>query len=54
VVLEVAAALGVPCVVGLGFGHTPANLTWPFGGRAKLDGERGEIRLFEPGVEVAS
>jgi muramoyltetrapeptide carboxypeptidase len=53
VVLEVARALGVPCVAGLRFGHTPSNLTWPFGGRATIDGERGEIRMLEPGVEVA-
>jgi len=54
VVLEVARNLGVPCAVGLGFGHSPSNLTWPFGGRASIDGERGEIRMLESGVEVSS
>jgi len=54
VVLEIARTLRVPCVAGLGFGHTPSNSTWPFGGRASIDGERGEIRMLELGVKAAT
>jgi len=54
VFFEVAQDFGVPCVAGLAFGHSPSNLTWPIGGRASIDGERGEIRMLEKGVEVAS
>jgi muramoyltetrapeptide carboxypeptidase len=42
--------LGVPVVFGLPFGHCPPNLTWPLGVRARLDGERGELHILEPGV----
>jgi hypothetical protein len=27
-----------------------ANLAWPFGARAELDAERGELRILEHGV----
>ena len=53
-VIETARALAVPCVTGLAFGHSATNLTWPFDGRATIDGERGEIRLLESGVEFSS
>jgi len=49
---ELAAALGLPAVQGLPFGHVAANHTWPVGGRATLDGSRGELRILERGVEV--
>lgn len=54
VVAEMAESLGVPCVRDLAFGHSPLNLAWPFGGRAKIDGAEGEICMLERGVEVAS
>ncbi|MDJ0849783.1 MAG: LD-carboxypeptidase [Myxococcota bacterium] len=52
VLAELAGSLGVPCVRALPFGHVDANATWPFGGRATIDGDRGEIRILEPAVEV--
>jgi muramoyltetrapeptide carboxypeptidase len=51
VVLEALAPLGIPIVLGLPFGHGRPNLTWPFGVRGALDGERGELEVLEPGVE---
>lgn len=48
VVLEALAPLGVPLVTGLPSGHGTPNLPWPVGGRAALDGERGELVLLEP------
>jgi muramoyltetrapeptide carboxypeptidase len=42
--------LGVPVAFGLPFGHCPPNLAWPHGVRARLDGERGELHILEPGV----
>ncbi|MBW2231687.1 MAG: LD-carboxypeptidase [Deltaproteobacteria bacterium] len=42
--------LGVPVVTGLPFGHDAANLCWPHGGRAAIDGDRGEIELLESAV----
>lgn len=49
---ECAAVLGRPCLTGLAFGHVERHVTWPFGGRATIDAERGEIRILERGVEV--
>jgi muramoyltetrapeptide carboxypeptidase len=49
---ECAEALGRPCLTGLAFGHVKRHATWPFGGRATIDAERGEIRILERGVEV--
>jgi muramoyltetrapeptide carboxypeptidase len=51
VVLEVLGPLRVPLVVGLPFGHDRPNLPWPFGVRGAIDGERGELRVLEAGVE---
>ena len=51
VVTEILAALGVPLVLDLPFGHGVPNLTWPVGVRAALDGERGELRVLESGVK---
>jgi muramoyltetrapeptide carboxypeptidase len=50
VVEEILRPLGIPIVVDLPFGHVDANLLWPFGGRAAIDGDRGEIELLESGV----
>jgi muramoyltetrapeptide carboxypeptidase len=50
VIGELVEALGLPCVTGLPFGHVRANATWPFGGRATIDAESGELRLLEKGV----
>lgn len=54
VIRELAIGLEVPCVTELPFGHVPANAPWPFGGRASIDGERGEIHVLERGVSDAS
>lgn len=48
--VEVFGALGVPVVMELPFGHGGANRPWPFGGRAALDGARGELELLESAV----
>lgn len=50
VIAEALAPLEIPVVLGLPFGHGQPNLTWPFGGRAALDGDRGELELLEAGV----
>ncbi len=52
VVRETALQLDRPCVAGLPFGHVERHATWPVGGRATIDGDRGEIRILERGVEV--
>ncbi len=54
VVAEVAERAGIPCVRSLCFGHSPLHLAWPYGGRATIDGDEGEIVVQERGVEVAS
>ncbi len=51
---EMAAALNVPLVTGLPFGHCERNRTWPVGARATIDGDRGEIRILERGVVRAT
>ena len=48
--VEVFGALGVPVVMELPFGHGGANRPWPFGGRAALDGARGELEILESAV----
>lgn len=50
VIEELVRPLGVPLVHGLPFGHVRANVAWPFGARAELDGEVGELRILEHGV----
>lgn len=47
---EVFEPLGVPVVMELPFGHGAANRPWPFGGRAALDGDRGELEWLEAAV----
>jgi muramoyltetrapeptide carboxypeptidase len=51
VIREVLAPLAVPVVTGLPFGHVANNYAWPLGGRATMDGDRGELLLVERGVE---
>ena len=50
VLKEALLPLGVPVVADLPFGHVDRNFPWPVGGRATIDGERGELRLLEQGV----
>jgi len=52
-IAEEIAPLGIPFVSDLPFGHVKANHPWPMGCRAKLDGDRGELRILERGVSVA-
>jgi len=47
---ERLGGLGVPVVLGLPFGHVDDNRPWPMGGRAALDGARGELELLESAV----
>ncbi len=42
--------LGVPIVSDLPFGHVERNYAWPMGGRATIDGMKGELQLLERGV----
>ncbi|HPG24497.1 MAG: LD-carboxypeptidase [Spirochaetaceae bacterium] len=49
---EVFCGLGIPVVAGLPFGHGPSNRPWPFGGRAALDGARGELETLESAVST--
>ena len=51
VIEELVCALELPCATGLPFGHVRSNATWPVGGRATIDGEAGELRILERGVE---
>jgi len=48
---EAALRLGAPWVEGLPFGHGAPNLVWPFGARARLDGDRATLQVLERGVE---
>lgn len=47
---ECAERAGIPWVTGLPFGHGAPNLIWPFGVRARLDGERARLQILERGV----
>jgi len=47
---ELVERLGVPWVEGLPFGHGAPNLAWPFGVRARLDGDRATLQILERGV----
>lgn len=42
--------LGIPLVVGLPFGHVPANATLPVGARATLDAFKGDLSIIESAV----
>lgn len=47
---EILRPLGVPVVTDLPFGHVARNQAWPQGGRAAIDGSRGEVELLEHAV----
>jgi muramoyltetrapeptide carboxypeptidase len=47
VLREILVPLGIPVVAGLPFGHGRDNRPWPCGGRAAIDGDRGEIELLD-------
>jgi muramoyltetrapeptide carboxypeptidase len=49
---EVLGSLDVPVVMDLPFGHGGSNQPWPFGGRAALDADRGELELLESAVRA--
>jgi muramoyltetrapeptide carboxypeptidase len=51
VVCEMLEPLGLPWVTDLPFGHVNDNRPWPHGGRASIDGDRGEIVLLESSLE---
>ena len=51
VVCEVLDSLDVPLVLDLPFGHLGENHPWPTGGRARLDGERGDLTLLEASTD---
>ncbi len=50
VLTERLAALKVPIVAGLPFGHVPLNATLPVGVRAELDGMNGDLTILEAAV----
>jgi len=49
---EALRPLGVPLVMDLPFGHGDANVPWPFGVRAAIDGDDGTLTWLEPAVEI--
>ena len=49
---EILGPLGVPVVCQLPFGHGASNFCWPVGGRAALDGDRGELELLDSAVSA--
>lgn len=51
---EVLRPLGVPLVTGLPFGHGAENVPWPFGVRARIDGELGTVEWLGPAVDLAA
>lgn len=50
VLREALGRRALPLVLGLPFGHGRPNLPWATGVPARLDGERGELRVLEAGV----
>jgi muramoyltetrapeptide carboxypeptidase len=50
VIRDLVTRIGVPWVSGLPFGHGAPNLAWPFGVRARLDGDRAALHILERGV----
>jgi muramoyltetrapeptide carboxypeptidase len=50
---ELLRPLGVPLVTGLPFGHGAENVPWPFGARARIDGDAGTVEWLGPAVDVA-
>lgn len=51
VLRELARAAGLPAVIGLPVGHGRANLPFPLGARARLDGATGRLELLEGAVQ---
>ena len=51
VVKERLSGLRVPVVAGLPFGHVDLNATIPFGVRARLDADIGDLIITEPAVK---
>jgi muramoyltetrapeptide carboxypeptidase len=51
VVKERLSGLRVPVVTGLPFGHVDLNATIPFGVRARLDADIGDLIITEPAVK---
>lgn len=51
VLRERLAALRVPVVIGLPFGHVDLNATIPVGANARLDGRRGDLIITEAAVK---
>jgi muramoyltetrapeptide carboxypeptidase len=49
---ELLRPLGVPLVTGLPFGHGEENVPWPFGVRARIDGDAGTVEWLGPAVAV--
>lgn len=50
VLREILEPFEVPVITDLPFGHDLPNIAWPFGGRAAIDADRGEIELLESAV----
>jgi muramoyltetrapeptide carboxypeptidase len=50
VIAEQISRLGVPAVVGAPLGHGYVNRSLPFGGRARLDADRGTVEILEGAV----
>jgi muramoyltetrapeptide carboxypeptidase len=47
---EIGEQLGVPTVMGFPVGHVDANWCLPFGVRARLDADQGELAVLEAAV----
>lgn len=54
VVSELLCPLEIPLVVDLPFGHMGENHAWPLGGKARLDGGRGDVMLLEASTVTRS
>jgi muramoyltetrapeptide carboxypeptidase len=50
VIEQITKPRGLPLVTDLPFGHGERNQPWPFGARATIDADRGEVRIHEAGV----
>lgn len=50
ILFDLTTDLGIPVVTGLPYGHEDVKYTLPFGCRARLDAEEGNLQLLESGV----